>query len=47
QSLRAATAAAIAHGIFGAPTLRLGDELFWGNDRVDQALAWAVAARNG
>ena len=33
---------AIGHGIFGAPTLRVGDEIFWGNDRLEQALDWAV-----
>jgi 2-hydroxychromene-2-carboxylate isomerase len=41
QQLRAATDEAMAAGIFGAPTLRIGDELFWGNDRVEEAIAWA------
>jgi len=27
-------------GIFGAPSLLVGDELFWGNDRLEQALKW-------
>lgn len=35
---------AIARGIFGAPSFVVGDELFWGNDRLDQAIAWALAA---
>jgi 2-hydroxychromene-2-carboxylate isomerase len=39
--LRAATAAAAACGIFGAPSFTVGEELFWGNDRLEQALAWA------
>ena len=40
--LRAQTDAAIALGIFGAPTfVTAGKELFWGNDRLEQALAWA------
>lgn len=39
--LRAATAAAEAAGIFGAPSFTVGEELFWGNDRLEQALAWA------
>ncbi len=39
--LRAQTEAAISAGIFGAPSFTVGDELFWGNDRLDQALAWA------
>ncbi len=34
---------AIARGIFGAPSFVVGDELFWGNDRLDQAVAWALA----
>lgn len=33
--LRAFTDAAIAKGAFGAPALFVGDELFWGNDRLD------------
>jgi len=42
--LRAATERAIALGIFGAPTAVVGDELFWGNDRLEDAVAWAVTA---
>ena len=30
-----ATAAAAARGVFGAPTLYIGDEMFFGNDRFD------------
>ena len=30
-------------GIFGAPSFVVGDELFWGNDRLEDALAWAKA----
>jgi 2-hydroxychromene-2-carboxylate isomerase len=29
-------------GIFGAPSLVVAGELFWGNDRLDEALAWAT-----
>lgn len=32
EQLRANTEEAIACGVFGVPTLRLGDRLFWGND---------------
>jgi 2-hydroxychromene-2-carboxylate isomerase len=32
--LRAATAAAHARGVFGVPTLALGDRLLWGDDRL-------------
>ncbi len=40
-ALRARTAEAQAHGIFGAPSFRVGSELFWGDDRLDDAVAWA------
>ncbi|HVT55495.1 MAG TPA: 2-hydroxychromene-2-carboxylate isomerase [Xanthobacteraceae bacterium] len=40
--LRANTAEAMKISIFGAPTFVTDeDELFWGNDRLEQALAWA------
>jgi 2-hydroxychromene-2-carboxylate isomerase len=39
--LRAETEQAASLGIFGAPTFMVGDEMFWGNDRLEQALAWA------
>ena len=29
-------------GIFGAPAFIAGEELFWGNDRLDAALDWAA-----
>jgi 2-hydroxychromene-2-carboxylate isomerase len=31
----------MARGLFGAPSFIVGDELFWGNDRLETALAWA------
>ena len=37
------TEAAVAKGVFGAPTFFVGDELFWGQDRMDQ-VAEALAA---
>ena len=40
-ALRAATRRAVALRIFGAPTFMVGDEMFWGNDRLERALAWA------
>jgi 2-hydroxychromene-2-carboxylate isomerase len=40
QRLRAQNERALALGIFGAPTFAVGDELFWGNDRLESALAW-------
>jgi 2-hydroxychromene-2-carboxylate isomerase len=38
-ALRANTDAAIAAGVYGVPTLRIGDDLFWGNDAHPFALA--------
>jgi 2-hydroxychromene-2-carboxylate isomerase len=43
DSLRRQTERAAALGIFGAPTVVVGDELFWGNERLEDALAWAAA----
>lgn len=37
--LRRNTDRAVQLGIFGAPTFVVGDELFWGNDRLEAALA--------
>jgi hypothetical protein len=28
-------------GIFGAPSFLASGELFWGNDRLDEAIEWA------
>ena len=41
--LRKQTEAAQAKGIFGAPTFFVGDEMFWGDDRLDDALVSASA----
>lgn len=40
--LRTQTEQARARGIFGAPTFFVGTEMFWGNDRLDDALQVAV-----
>ncbi|MFW5681221.1 MAG: 2-hydroxychromene-2-carboxylate isomerase [Pseudomonadota bacterium] len=40
-ALRRATEEARALGIFGAPSFSVGHELFWGQDRLDDALEWA------
>jgi 2-hydroxychromene-2-carboxylate isomerase len=42
--LRAQTELARTKGIFGAPTFFVGEEMFWGNDRLDDALAYAAAS---
>ena len=39
--LRANTEEAQRRGIFGAPSFIAGGELFWGNDRLEQALAFS------
>jgi len=42
--LRTETDEAQRLGIFGAPTCVVeGGEMFWGNDRLEEALAWALA----
>jgi 2-hydroxychromene-2-carboxylate isomerase len=38
-ALRAATDAAHTLGVFGVPTLAIDDELFWGDDRLQDAAA--------
>ena len=44
--LRAATEEAERAGVFGAPSFVAADgELFWGQDRMAEALAWAVRLR--
>lgn len=40
EHLRKQTERAKRIGIFGAPSFVVGEELFWGNDRLDQAIAW-------
>lgn len=42
DALKAATAEAVARGVFGVPTFFVGDAMYWGQDRlhfVDAALA--------
>jgi 2-hydroxychromene-2-carboxylate isomerase len=40
--LRGQTEQARTRGIFGAPTFFVGTEMFWGNDRLDDALLFAT-----
>jgi 2-hydroxychromene-2-carboxylate isomerase len=40
-----ATDEARALGIFGAPTFAVGRELFWGDDRLEDALSWHLHGR--
>ena len=41
DKLRLQTERAKALGIFGAPSFTVGTELFWGDDRLEDALDWA------
>ena len=41
--LRGQTRRAGELGIFGAPSFVVSGELFWGNDRLEDALAWATS----
>ncbi|HEY8245234.1 MAG: 2-hydroxychromene-2-carboxylate isomerase [Vicinamibacteria bacterium] len=41
--LRRNTDEAIARGVFGVPTLAVGDELFWGDDATAMAIDYAMA----
>lgn len=43
--LRKQTEEAMRLGIFGAPTVVVGGELFWGNDRLEAAFDWASSSR--
>ena len=42
QKLKDQTAEAARLGVFGAPTFTVHDEIFWGDDRLEQALDWAL-----
>ncbi|MFZ1087826.1 MAG: 2-hydroxychromene-2-carboxylate isomerase [Xanthobacteraceae bacterium] len=45
-NLRSQTEEALQLGIFGAPSfITMDGELFWGNDRLERAIAWARTAR--
>ena len=44
EGLVSATNEARSLGIFGSPTFSVGQEIFWGDDRVDDALAWHARA---
>jgi 2-hydroxychromene-2-carboxylate isomerase len=43
--LREQTEQARRRGIFGAPTFFAGPEMFWGNDRLEDALRFAASGR--
>jgi 2-hydroxychromene-2-carboxylate isomerase len=41
ESLKAETDVARSFGIFGSPSFVVEGEMFWGDDRLEEALAWA------
>lgn len=48
DALKAQTAEAQKIGLFGAPSFVCADgDLFWGNDRLEEACAWAMLRRQG
>jgi 2-hydroxychromene-2-carboxylate isomerase len=38
DKLRAATDEALARGLEGIPTVAVGEQLFWGDDRLEEAV---------
>ena len=44
DKLREVTAEAYDRGVRGVPTIAVGDELFWGDDRLEEAAAAVAAA---
>ena len=45
DELREVTDAAHARGVFGVPTLAVGGELFWGDDRLEEAAVALATTR--
>jgi 2-hydroxychromene-2-carboxylate isomerase len=45
MQLQAETEKAIAAGVFGVPTFKVGTELFWGGDRIDALLQYLGGKR--
>ncbi|MEM8570922.1 MAG: 2-hydroxychromene-2-carboxylate isomerase [Pseudomonadota bacterium] len=43
--LKARGEEAKAYGLYGAPSFTVGEELFWGDDRLEDALAWAMRGK--
>ena len=39
DQLKAVTMRAVERGVFGAPTFFVGEQMFWGQDRVEQVKA--------
>ncbi|NIZ59867.1 2-hydroxychromene-2-carboxylate isomerase [Sedimentitalea sp. CY04] len=47
DALSSATEKAMEIGVFGSPTFAVGDEIFWGDDRLEDAVDWARQGRLG
>lgn len=45
QRLRTQTEEALRRGLFGAPTFMVNDEMFWGNDRMEDAITFAAESQ--
>ena len=45
EALARDTRAAIERGMFGSLHFLVGEELFWGDDRLEDAIAWCVEGR--
>ncbi len=46
ERLEADSRAAVERGVFGAPTLFVGDEMFWGNDQFECVRHYIEKARS-
>ena len=44
EQLKASTEAARRLGIFGSPTFAVGQEIFWGDDRLEEAIELAAGS---
>jgi 2-hydroxychromene-2-carboxylate isomerase len=42
QALRENTDGAVARGVFGVPTVAVGEALFWGDDRLEEAVSLTI-----
>jgi 2-hydroxychromene-2-carboxylate isomerase len=42
RQLQAETDVARSHGVFGSPSFVVDGEMFWGDDRLEEAIAWAT-----
>ena len=45
EALKKETEEAMALGVFGSPTFVVDGEVFWGDDRLDDAIGWAKGNR--